>query len=95
MSRSILRDQDQITCGDTAAAPDRGFTVDGRPVVLVGDLSAGHDGFPPTPVVDGAAGFTLNGVPVALDGSLYVDHSDGDSVHTQRSGIGSSSFTVS
>lgn len=94
MSSPILLDGDAITCGDTARAPDRGFTINGIPVVLLGDLSQGHDGFPPTPVVEGSSILTLNGVPVALDGALYVDHVNDDDVHTNRRGISNARFTI-
>lgn len=94
MPNPILLDGDLISCGDTATAPNRGLTVNGIPVVLVGDLSQGHGSFPPTPIVEGSSGFTLNGIGISRDGDAYADHTDGENVHTNRVGISAARLTI-
>lgn len=76
-----------ISCGDMHNPPDRGVYVNGQPVVCLGDLSAGHGSFPPTPAIEGSSGVFVNGIPVVREGDRYADHSDGDTVHTNRVGV--------
>lgn len=77
-----------ISCGDThAAAPGRRVFVDGRPVVVLGDLSQGHGCFPPSPAVEGSGGVFVNGIPVVRAGDLYADHSCDDETHSGRVGV--------
>jgi uncharacterized Zn-binding protein involved in type VI secretion len=76
-----------ISCGDRHAPPGRRVLVNGEPVVVLGDLSAGHGGFPPTPAIEGNSRVLVNGVPVVCFGHRYADHSDGDTVHTDRRSI--------
>jgi len=61
--------------------------LNGSPVVVLGDLSVGHAGFPPTPAIEGAQRVLVNGVPVVCFGHRYADHSDGEHVHTERRGV--------
>ncbi len=76
-----------ISCGDEHAAADRKVRINGEPIVVVGDLSVGHAGFPPTPAIEGSSRILVNGTPVVCFGHLYADHSDGEHVHTNRRGV--------
>lgn len=63
-------------------------------VIRVGDLSVGHDGYPPTPVLDGTTDFLVNGKAVALVGSKWQDHRKGKHHHSGVSTVGSTTFLV-
>lgn len=84
---------DAISCGDTAVGHSL-FTINGAAIVVDGDLSAGHAGFPPTPISAKNKLFTVNGKAVALAGDLYAPHSDGEDTHSVRRAIGSVPFDV-
>nr|DAF18132.1 MAG TPA: Baseplate wedge protein [Caudoviricetes sp.] len=45
-----------------------------KKVILKGDLSAGSDGYKPTPAIEGNEYFTVNGKPVVTVGCHYQDH---------------------
>lgn len=75
-----------ISCGDRHAAPDRGVYVEGKPVILLGDLSAGHAGFPPTAAVEASSNVFVNGIPLVRFGDAYVPHRRDDVVHVERRG---------
>lgn len=82
---SAQRDGDAVSCGDTQRASQRRLFVDGLPAVVLGDLSAGHGGFPPTPAIDAQNGRVfVDGRPVVFTGGRYAPHTDGDDVHAVR-----------
>jgi len=83
-----------ISCGDTHAAGSSFLLVDGAPVVLVGDLSTGHAGFPPTPAIEGSPTVLVDGRAVVRYGDRYIDHRRKDTVHRQRSGVQSTSYEL-
>lgn len=62
-------------------------------VILKGDMSAGSDGYVPTPAIEGDSHFTVNGIPVVTVGCRYQDHKEvhGDNIHTNRIQSGASS----
>lgn len=76
-----------ISCGDRHNPPDRGVYVNGEPIACLGDLSAGHEGFPPTPAIEASSGVFVGGIPVVRAGDRYADHTDGDTVHSNRVGV--------
>jgi len=79
----LQREGDPISCGDRHGTAG-GFLLNGKRVALLGELSEGHAGFAPTPVLDGLALFRVNGVPVVLVGAAYVPHALGQTVHAVR-----------
>lgn len=87
----VQREGDPISCGDKHGSA-AGFRLNGKRVALLGELSAGHDGFPPTPVLTGESRFRVNGVPIVLEGAAYAPHTRGDTTHAirlaQGSGVG-------
>ena len=46
-----------------------------KPIVLLGDLGADHQGFPPTPVIAGSPTVLVDGKPVARMGDPLAPHS--------------------
>ena len=61
----------------------------------LGDLSKGHDGFLPSPVISGVSSTCfLDGIAVALDGAVFAPHTKGKTTHYGRYGIASGSFYV-
>lgn len=51
----------------------------------LGDSSAGHGCFPPTPINGGCVGSVLiNGIPAAISGSTHPDHKCGRTTHSGR-----------
>lgn len=83
-----------ISCGDRHAAGSARLRVDGQPVVLVGDLSEGHAGFPPTPAVEGGRRVFVDGRAVVRAGDLYLDHTNGRSAHVARRGTQSGRYVI-
>lgn len=60
-------------------------------IVLDGDMSTGHSGYPATPAI-ASSGVSINGINVVVDGDSYAQHCK-DSCHTPKA-IGSSSVTI-
>jgi uncharacterized Zn-binding protein involved in type VI secretion len=75
-----------ISCGDTHGSTSHKVYINGIPVILLGDLSSGHNGFPPTAAAEASSTVFVNGVGVVRKQDKYVPHSDGDSTHSNRSG---------
>lgn len=42
-------------------------------IVLNGDMSQGHDGFPPTAAI-ASSSVTINGIPIVVEGDSYTQH---------------------
>src|SRR5690554_6947474 len=49
--------------------------MSGKKVVLLGDLGTDHEGFPPTPVINGSPDVLIDGKPVARVGDQLAQHS--------------------
>src|SRR5690554_525401 len=49
--------------------------MSGKKVVLLGDLGTDHEGFPPTPVINGSPDVFIDGKPVARVGDQLAPHS--------------------
>jgi len=60
-------------------------------IVLNGDLSTGHSGYPPTPA-SASSSVTINGTTIVLDGDAYEQHCK-DGCHVPLA-IGTSSITI-
>jgi hypothetical protein len=84
----VQREGDPISCGDTHGSAN-GFRLNGKRVALLGELSAGHAGFPPTPVLAGFSAFRVNGIPIVFAGAVYAPHTRGDTTHAVRLALGS------
>jgi uncharacterized Zn-binding protein involved in type VI secretion len=53
----------------------RSKAMSGKKVVLLGDLGTDHEGFPPTPVINGSPDVFIDGKPVARVGDQLAPHS--------------------
>ena len=49
--------------------------MSGKKVVLLGDLGTDHEGFPPTPIINGSPDVFIDGKPVARVGDQLAPHS--------------------
>ena len=68
-----------------------------KKVARVGDITTGHDGYPPVHIVTGYNKFRVNGVPIALVGSQCELHNQGGkhpNVHMPIVSQGSPFFKV-
>lgn len=72
---------DPINCGDTVGQGSGNVFVNGIPLARVGDLSAGHGCFPPTPITIGSPTVFANGIPVARVTDIHTPHSCGNTTH--------------
>lgn len=72
---------DPIACGDTVAQGSGNVFFNGLPVTRIGDLSAGHGCFPPTPVVTGSPNVFANSIQIARVGDIHGTHSCSSTVH--------------
>lgn len=61
-------------------------------IVLDGDMSTGHSGFPAVPV-HASSNVTINGKKIVLDGDAYSSHSKDGSTHTDHA-VGNSGITI-
>jgi len=84
---AVQRRGGAISCGDTQAAGAAHWYIDGSPVVLLGDLSNGHGGFPPTPVIEGSPTVFCQGRAVVRKNDRYLPHSDGTTTHVDRRAV--------
>lgn len=78
-----------ISCGDKHGSPGHKVFVNGKSIILLGDDSAGHGCFPPSPAVEGSPNVFANGIPVVRAGDLYAPHTCDDTTHSGRVGVGS------
>jgi uncharacterized Zn-binding protein involved in type VI secretion len=62
-----------------------------KSIVLNGDMSTGHDGFPPTKAV-ASSSVTINGISIVVEGDSYEQHCKGG-CHVPVA-IGSSNITI-
>lgn len=66
----------------------------GKPVVRLGDLSCGHDCFPPRPNDEGSPNVFVNSKPVHRVGDHWVTHCCGPKCHDGTASSGSGSVYV-
>ena len=76
-----------ISCGDRHGSPGYAVRVEGKSVILLGDLSAGHAGFPPTAAVEASPNVFAYGRPLVRAGDAYLPHRRDDEVHADRRGV--------
>lgn len=72
---------DPNACGDTVGTGSGNVFFNGLPVARLGDLSAGHGCFPPTPIIAASPNVFANGIAIARVGDFHATHSCGSSVH--------------
>lgn len=58
-------------------------------IARVGDISTGHDGFSPRPIITGSNNVFLNGLPVVRLGDVWQNHCSNSSCHTCIQATGS------
>lgn len=63
-------------------------------IARVGDLSTGHDDYPPRPVITGSDSVFLNGLPVVRVGDVWAQHCNNTSCHPCNQAVGSSTCFV-
>lgn len=73
-----------ISCGDVHGPGSPNIRVNGIPIATLGQLSLGHAGFPPTPIILVIDNVKANGIPIASFGSIYAEHSSGEETHKIR-----------
>lgn len=66
----------------------------GKPVVRLGDISCGHDCFPPRPNDEGSPNVFVNGKPVHRVGDHWATHCCGPTCHDGTASSGSGSVFV-
>lgn len=84
---AIQTSEGLISCGDHHANNGRKVFVNGKSVILLGDLSEGHNGFPPTASIEASSNVFAYGVPMVRSGDRYAPHSNHGTTHTDRRGI--------
>ena len=45
-----------------------------KAIARIGDITTGHEDFPPVKIITGDDFLTINGIPVAIRGSICEDH---------------------
>lgn len=70
-----------VSCGDHHGAGDPTVSVNGLGIALVGQLTIGHGGFPPTPAIEGETSVKVNGIPIVVFGDHYLPHTNGLIIH--------------
>jgi uncharacterized Zn-binding protein involved in type VI secretion len=63
-------------------------------VARLGDISSGHDGFNPRPLISGSTDSFINGIPISRIGDALAIHCDDDTCHTCNQSTGSSTVFV-
>ncbi len=66
-----------LSAGDSSGPESHTVLVNGVPVVTLGSLSTGQNGFAPSPAIEGSASVFVNGKPVVRAGDKYAPHSNG------------------
>lgn len=63
--------------------------------IRLGDMSVGHDGYPPTQCISGVSTTAfVNGKAIALDGAVFANHTKGNSTHSTRTAKATGSIYV-
>lgn len=63
--------------------------------VLVGDMGTDHEGFPPTPVIEGSPSVMIDGKPVARQGDALEPHTrPNDSSHPRQIAEGAANILI-
>lgn len=67
----------------------------GKGVACIGDICAGHDGYPPTPIISGSGTMFCDGKAIACVGDICAEHNKPKGhKHTPVITGGSSFFTI-
>lgn len=56
--------------------------INGSPIATQGQLSSGHEGFPPSISIQGSSTVRANGAGIMVSGDMYAPHTSGDKVDT-------------
>lgn len=80
--RPIQKQGDPIQCGDTHGIGLLNIRAEGIPIAIVGQLTTGHGGFPPTAAVQGSENVRATNLPVVRLGDAYAPHTNGQETHT-------------
>lgn len=70
-----------LTDGDVHAVGVPSVRVNGVPIAVVGQLTTGHDGFPPTTALQGSPNVYVTGLSVVREGDAYAPHTNGEETH--------------
>ncbi len=73
---------DPISCGDTVAQGSGNVFFNGMPVARIGDQSAGHGCFPPTPLAQGSPTVFANNIAISRVGDQHSAHSCSSTTHS-------------
>lgn len=65
---------DPFDDGDFIAEGSGNVFFNGLPAARVGDMTVGHDGWPPVAIMDGSSTVFINGLPIARVGSKHDIH---------------------
>lgn len=63
-------------------------------ICRLGDLSSGHDGFPPRPIISGSNNVFINGIPATTIGDTWAIHCHDSSCHSCNQATGSSKVRI-
>lgn len=63
-------------------------------IAKLGDISTGHDGFAPRPIISSSTDSFINGVGIARIGDTWAIHCDDDTCHTCNQSTGSDTVFV-
>lgn len=64
---------DSVSCGDFIAQGSGDVIIEDMPVSLMGHMTTGHSGFPPTPLVGPCTTtIIINDLPVVLNGVTMI-----------------------
>ena len=69
-----------------------------QPVVRIGDLSQGHDDYPPTTLAEGNGNVYANNIQIGVIGNAWAEHTqlnDPWESHVEHCASGSSSVFIS
>ncbi|AVH85354.1 hypothetical protein RsoM2USA_426 [Ralstonia phage RsoM2USA] len=69
---------DPFDDGDFIAQGSANVFVNGLPASKVGDMTTGHEDWPPVAIIDGASTVFVNGVPLVRVGSHHDIHCNHD-----------------
>ncbi len=88
------RQTDPFTDGDAVASGSPDVLMDNLPVARKGDPTTGHDGWPPSVIIQGNSGILVNNKPIAEVGDKHAVHCKGDSCHDGAISAGSGTVST-
>jgi len=77
----IARVGDSYSDGDTQATGSSTVFIDNKAVARYGDITQGHDDFPPAVINSASSNVYADGIAVACMGDSHTTHCDDDSCH--------------